>query len=94
MARHFHIGKSDLIEKYVEQRETPSILQEITDTTSKLEEPRQKIVFTIAQEQLKGQEATKVIPLRKPVISEERLNEGVQMMGTPRLNTKKNFFKI
>ena len=57
MAHFFGVDKSDLVEEY---SETSSILSEINQVTSKLTEPRQKIVLETANNLLKQQEKEKI----------------------------------
>lgn len=98
MARYFGVDKSDLVEEYLE---TSSILSEINKISSKLEEPRQRVVLDIALSQYQEQksEKKKVIPLESNdnVLTEEELQEAVDQAvafdGKPFDNREKEIVK-
>jgi Predicted transcriptional regulator len=62
MARYFGVDKSDLVEEY---SEVSSTLSEINKISSRLEEPRQRVVLDTASSQLKEQQQENIIQLRE-----------------------------
>ena len=58
MANFFKVEKSDLVEKYQYPKTSSSILQSITETSSKLEKDRQIIVLNTAEQQLDEQNSS------------------------------------
>lgn len=80
---------------------TTSLVEEITKISSKLEEPRQKIVLDTAHSQFKEQKEeekknTNVIPIKKKKLTDEELwdviEHGVASDGSEQTEYEKQFF--
>lgn len=73
------------------------LLQEVTEITSKLDEPRQQVVLDTAKEQHKEQEAEKVLSLNNYKLSDEyldaQINKASAYGGGELSDNDKEFFK-
>lgn len=98
LANHWNISKADLVEPESERPKPKSkLLQEVTDITSKLDEPRQQVVLDTAKEQHKEQEAEKVLSLNHYKLSDEyldaQINKASAYGGGELSDNDKEFFK-